>query len=72
MSYLKFTTYFFKTFLSIIPHVIDAKFPILTRGRHGIGKSTVVYQIANNLGLEVVERISLDESTEHGQGGESQ
>ena len=46
----------FKTFLSIIPHVIDAKFPILTRGRHGIGKSTVVYQIANNLGLEVVER----------------
>ena len=46
----------FKTFLSIIPHVVDAKFPILTRGRHGIGKSTVVYQIANNLGLEVVER----------------
>ena len=46
----------FKTFLSIIPHIVKAKYPVLTRGRHGIGKSTVVYQIANNLGLEVVER----------------
>jgi len=46
----------FKTFLSIVPHIIKAKFPILTRGRHGIGKSTVVYQLADQLGLPVVER----------------
>ena len=46
----------FKTFLSIIPHVVDARYPILTRGRHGIGKSTLVYQLAKELGLEVVER----------------
>ena len=30
----------FKTFLSVVPHIIDARFPILVRGRHGIGKST--------------------------------
>tara|TARA_R110002072_G_scaffold144933_1_gene291071 strand:- start:755 stop:1810 length:1056 start_codon:yes stop_codon:yes gene_type:complete len=46
----------FKTFLSIIPHVVDARYPILTRGRHGIGKSTLVYQLAKQLDLEVVER----------------
>ena len=46
----------FKTFLSIAPHILDAKFPILMRGRHGIGKSTVVYQIADERGLPVVER----------------
>jgi len=46
----------FKTFLSVVPHIIDARFPILTRGRHGIGKSTVVYQIAKQRGLPVVER----------------
>jgi len=46
----------FKTFLSIIPHVVDARYPILTRGRHGIGKSTLVYQLAKQLELPVVER----------------
>ena len=46
----------FKTFLSIIPHVVDARYPILTRGRHGIGKSTLVYQLAKQLKLPVVER----------------
>ena len=46
----------FKTFLSIVPHVIDARYPILTRGRHGIGKSTVVYQLAQQLDMPVVER----------------
>ena len=46
----------FKTFLSIIPHVVDARYPILTRGRHGIGKSTLVYQLAKQMDLEVVER----------------
>ena len=46
----------FKTFLSIIPHVVDARYPILTRGRDGIGKSTLVYQLAKQMDLEVVER----------------
>lgn len=46
----------FKTFLSIVPHIIKARFPILTRGRHGIGKSTLVYQLAKQMDLEVVER----------------
>ena len=36
----------FKTLINnILPHVLDSKFPVLLRGRHGIGKSTVVYQI---------------------------
>ncbi len=46
----------FKTFFSVASAIIDAKFPILVRGRHGIGKSTVVYQIAEQRGLPVVER----------------
>lgn len=46
----------FKTFLQIVPSILDARFPVLMRGRHGIGKSTVVYQIAEQRGLPVVER----------------
>ena len=47
----------FKTLINnILPHVLDSKFPVLLRGRHGIGKSTVVYQIAKERGLPVVER----------------
>jgi len=46
----------FKTFLSIVPHIVDARYPVLLRGRHGIGKSTVVYQLAKERGLPVVER----------------
>ena len=46
----------FKTFLQVVPHILDAKFPVLVRGRHGIGKSTVVYQIAEQRGLPVIER----------------
>tara|TARA_A100001011_G_C14197181_1_gene794023 strand:+ start:193 stop:1254 length:1062 start_codon:yes stop_codon:yes gene_type:complete len=46
----------FKTFLSTVPFILDAKFPVLIRGRHGIGKSCVVYQIAKERGLPVVER----------------
>ena len=46
----------FKTFRTVAPHVINARKPILIRGRHGIGKSEVVYQIAADLGLPVVER----------------
>jgi len=46
----------FKTFVSIAPHVVDVRKPILLRGRHGIGKSCVVYQTAEALRLPVVER----------------
>jgi len=41
---------------SVLPSVISAKFPVLIRGRHGIGKSTIVYQLGEELGLPVVER----------------
>ncbi len=46
----------FKTFRAIVPHVTAARFPVLLRGRHGVGKSQVVYQLAGDLGLPVVER----------------
>ena len=44
----------FATFNVVVPHVIDAGFPVLIRGRHGIGKSEVVYQFAAQAGLPVV------------------
>jgi len=46
----------FKTFRACAPHVINVRKPILIRGRHGVGKSEVVYQIAKDLDLLVVER----------------
>ena len=46
----------FKTFVSLAPSVSAAKLPVLLRGRHGIGKSQVVYQLAAKAGLPVVER----------------
>ena len=46
----------FKTFTQVAPHVAAVKKPILLRGRHGVGKSCVVYQTAAGLGLPVVER----------------
>ncbi len=46
----------FKTFRAIVPHVTAARFPVLLRGRHGVGKSQVVYQLAGDLSLPVVER----------------
>jgi hypothetical protein len=46
----------FKTFLSTVPFILDARFPVLLRGRHGIGKSCLVYQIAEERGLPVIER----------------
>ena len=46
----------FKTFVDIVGFVTDAEKPVLLRGRHGIGKSTVVYQFADRVGLPVVER----------------
>ena len=46
----------FKTFIELAPTVSEARFPVLMRGRHGIGKSQVVYQIAEAVKLPVVER----------------
>jgi len=46
----------FKTFGNITSHITDQRLPVLLRGRHGIGKSQVVYQFAATLGLPVVER----------------
>lgn len=46
----------FKTFNQTAPLILDSKFPVLLRGRHGIGKSQVVYQVAKQLRLPVVER----------------
>jgi len=46
----------FKSFLECAPHVIAIGKPILLRGRHGVGKSEIVYQIAEKLELPVVER----------------
>jgi len=46
----------FATFMTTVPHILDAKLPVLLRGRHGVGKSQVVYQIAADRDLPVVER----------------
>jgi len=46
----------FKTFNAIAPHVLAVKKPLMLRGRHGIGKSEVVYQVATSLSLPIVER----------------
>lgn len=46
----------FKTFNSFVSFVADSKHPVMIRGRHGIGKSELVYQYAASKGLPVVER----------------
>jgi len=46
----------FKSFLQCAPSVVATRLPVLIRGRHGVGKSEVVYQIAEKLELPVVER----------------
>ena len=46
----------FKTFNQVAPHVAAVRKPVLLRGRHGVGKSEVVYQLAVSLDKPVVER----------------
>tara|TARA_R110000824_G_scaffold43779_4_gene127850 strand:+ start:338 stop:1420 length:1083 start_codon:yes stop_codon:yes gene_type:complete len=46
----------FKTLIQVAPHVLNVRKPLLLRGRHGIGKSELVYQIAAAMGLPVIER----------------
>ena len=46
----------FKTMLNVLPAITNARYPVLIRGRHGIGKSTIVYQYGEEHNLPVVER----------------
>lgn len=46
----------FKVFNDLVGFVTDCRKPVLLRARHGVGKSMVVYQYAENKGLPVVER----------------
>ena len=46
----------FATFTKVAPHVAAVRKPVLIRGRHGVGKSEIVYQTADGLGYPVVER----------------
>lgn len=46
----------FKMFLKVVPHIVAVKKPVLIRGRHGVGKSEVVYAFANAIKRKVVER----------------
>ena len=46
----------FKTFGSVVKAITDARYPVMIRGRHGVGKSETVYQFAASVGLPVVER----------------
>ena len=42
----------FKAFQRLAPHVLRTRKPIMGHGRHGIGKSMVVYQLAPDLGYD--------------------
>ena len=49
----------FQTFDAVINSVINTdaeNYSVMIRGRHGVGKSQVVYQYAEKFGLQVVER----------------
>jgi len=46
----------FNTFLNVVPHILRSRLPVLLRGRHGVGKSQVVYMIAADMDMPVVER----------------
>lgn len=47
----------FSEFTRVAPYIIDAGYPIMLRGKHGIGKSELVYWLAeNHCKLPVVER----------------
>jgi len=46
----------FATFVKVAPHVAAVRKPVLIRGRHGVGKSEIVYQTAGALSMPVVER----------------
>jgi MoxR-like ATPase len=46
----------FQSLQNILPILVTSKLPILVRGRHGIGKSQIVFQLGEELGLPVIDR----------------
>ena len=46
----------FQTLNNILPILVNSKLPVLLRGRHGIGKSQVVFQLGEQLNLPVIDR----------------
>ena len=46
----------FKTFHNVVDFITNVRKPVLLRGRHGIGKSEVVYEYAKGQELPIVER----------------
>ncbi len=45
-----------QSFLDCIQYVVDIKKPILIRSRHGVGKSSLVYEYAKKNGYKIIER----------------
>ena len=46
----------FQSLQNILPILVTSKLPVLIRGRHGIGKSQIVFQLGDKLGLPVIDR----------------
>lgn len=46
----------FATFNALVDAVVAEKFPVMIRGKHGMGKSETVYQFAKRVNLPIVER----------------
>jgi MoxR-like ATPase len=46
----------FKEFHELLPYVTKANKPIMIRSRHGVGKSTAVYDYAKSINMPVIER----------------
>lgn len=46
----------FSSFTNCAPYVLSVLKPVLVRGRHGIGKSETIYQVAKRMNMPVVER----------------
>ena len=46
----------FKQLFQLLPHVLNARHPVLIRGDHGIGKSMAVGHVAKEMGLRLVSR----------------
>ena len=47
----------FKTFISVVPHVTAVRKPVLVRGRHGVGKSQVVYSSLTTLVFQLLSAV---------------
>ena len=46
----------FATFNAVVDFVANARYPVLMRGRHGIGKSALVYDFSKKHSMKVIER----------------